>query len=127
MAEDRAAPDVEQFVIEYIDSVPHLEALLLLWRSRPRLWTTEELAKSLYLQSHRAESIAQDLTRVGFVTATADKYQYASDAGEKDRVIGAVDHAYRRETVRLSTLLHARGSRALRDFAQSFQLKKKKE
>lgn len=127
MNEGSPTPEVDRFVVEFIDSVPHLEALLLLWRSRPRRWSMSELAKSLYLQPRQAESIAQDLSRAGFLSAAPEGFWYAGDGGEQDRLIGAVDTTYRRETVRLSTLLHARGSRALRDFAQSFQLKKRKE
>lgn len=117
--------EAERFILEYIDSVPHLEALLLLWRSHPRSWSLSELTKALYLVPRSAEAIAQDLTRAGFLNATADQYAYAPDADIQDRLIRQVDDVYRRETVRISTMIHTRGSRALRDFAKSFQLKRK--
>ncbi|MEW5915033.1 MAG: hypothetical protein AB1762_01450 [Gemmatimonadota bacterium] len=127
MNEGSTTPEVDRFVLGFIDSVPHLEALLILWRTRPRVWTIAELAKALYLQARQTEAIAGDLTRDGFLVASSEGVQYAADAAEQDRLISAVDQTYRRETVRLSTMLHARGSRALRDFAQSFQLKRKKD
>jgi hypothetical protein len=127
MNEGSTTPEVDRFVLGFIDSVPHLEALLILWRTHPRVWAIAELAKALYLQPRQTEAIAGDLTRDGFVAASSEGVRYAADAGEQDRLIRAVDETYKRETVRLSTMLHARGSRALRDFAQSFQLKKKKD
>lgn len=125
--DERTKAEAERFVLEYIDSVPHLEALLIVWRSYPKSWSVAELTKALYLVPRSTEAIAQDLAREGFLTAGADHYTYASDSDVKDRLIRQVDEVYRRETVRLSTLIHSRGSRALRDFAQSFQLKKRKE
>ena len=128
MNDDRGnARDVDQFILHYVDSVPHLEALLLLWRTRPRHWSAVELATALYLQPRETESIAQDLVRADLIAALPEGYSYSSDDAEKDGLISAVDAAYKRETVRLSTLIHSRGSRAVRDFAQSFRLKKKEQ
>ena len=42
---------VYEFIYHNIDSVPHLEALVLLWNSRPVWWTCEELASRLYIPS----------------------------------------------------------------------------
>lgn len=41
--------DAYEFIRQSIDSVPHLEALMLLWNSRPAGWTPEELATRLYI------------------------------------------------------------------------------
>ena len=115
---------VDRFVLDYIDTVPHLEALLLLWRSRPRDWAVSELAQALYLKERQAANIAQDLMREGLIKPAGDRLQYRSDDADQDVLMAAVDATYRRETVRLSTLIHSRASRAVRDFAQSFRLKK---
>jgi len=36
---DPTKEEVDRFILQYIDSVPQLEALLLAWESRPRQWT----------------------------------------------------------------------------------------
>jgi predicted ArsR family transcriptional regulator len=59
-SEERA---VDQFILDKIDSVPHLEALLLLWNSRPAEWSAEELAKRLYVDRSLARKLLEDLTR----------------------------------------------------------------
>ena len=63
MAEkDQNGPDVDQFLRDHIDTVPHLEALLLLWNSRPKEWSVEEMAKGLFLPPEAAKEILEDLT-----------------------------------------------------------------
>jgi len=43
--------EVYTFVLDEIETVPHLEALLLLWNSRPQPWTIENLSKRLYVST----------------------------------------------------------------------------
>ncbi len=35
--------EVDRFVLDEIESVPHIEALLILWNSRPSAWSVPEL------------------------------------------------------------------------------------
>ena len=53
-----------QFIAENIDSVPHLEALILLWNSRPVSWNLAELASRLYVTPERVHEILNDLMRL---------------------------------------------------------------
>jgi hypothetical protein len=39
---DENSRDVDQFLLEQIDTVPHLEALLFLWNSRPQPWSVDK-------------------------------------------------------------------------------------
>jgi hypothetical protein len=47
--DDQAHIAVEKFIFEQIDTVPHLEALLLIWNRRPKVWTAAEMASALYV------------------------------------------------------------------------------
>jgi len=38
---------VDQFVLQQMDSVSHLEALLLLWNGRPKYRLVDEMARAL--------------------------------------------------------------------------------
>ena len=124
---EKIVEEVDKFVLAYIESVPHLEALLLLWRSRPQVSTVEELAKALYLSPRQAEVIGHDLAREGLVRSSEAGLAYVSEDAARDGLVGALHDTYALETVRLSTLIHTRGSRAVRDFAQSFRLKRDKQ
>lgn len=122
--------EVYQFIFENIDSVPHLEALLLLWNSRPAKWSPEDLAKRLYIQRNAARDLLQDLIReeiIAPVPETAEQYYYKTKSPEMDRLIGRVDETYRKQIVRVSTLIHSKASSAVRDFARAFRFTKKRE
>jgi DNA-binding MarR family transcriptional regulator len=130
MAEhEQGQPDVDQFLLEQIDTVPHLEALLLLWNSRPREWLVEEMASSLYLAPEAAKSILDDLARRGLISAiTGASESFRYDPGpERDQIIEATDAAYRRELIRITRLIHSKPSAAIRAFARAFRIKKERE
>jgi hypothetical protein len=60
---------VLQFLAERIDSVPQLEAVLLLWQDPQQLWSEEELAGRIYVGRQDAATILQSLQRQQLVTA----------------------------------------------------------
>ena len=122
--------EVHQFLLEHIDSVPHLEALLLLWNSRPQPWTVENLAKRLYVSDSVVEALMQDLVLrqlVKFVPGPPAGYLYESETSAKDQLIAAVDATYRREVVRISTMIHTKPSSSVRAFARAFRFTKERE
>jgi hypothetical protein len=127
MTEESAAKRIaEQFILDEIDSVPHLEALLLIWNSRPVSWSAEQMAQRLFVHPDAADRILQDLTRknlIGLEAGTDRRYAYVSTA-DRDQLMASVDETYRRDLVRLSRAIHAKGSPALQDFLRAFRLKK---
>jgi hypothetical protein len=130
VANPQGESEVYEFIRERIESVPHLEALLLLWNSRPQPWSLDNLAKRLYIDKNRAQLLLSDLAREGFlvlVPGTPDAYGYHSVSVDQDQLIAAVDATYRREVVRIATLIHSRPPSSVRDFARAFRFKKDKE
>jgi hypothetical protein len=128
---DTAEPEREAlaFISEEIESVPHLEALLLLWRTRPETWTFESLARRLYVEPGIAENLLQGLTRRGLiVNALSDPAGFVFNSEpERERLMRLVDAAYRNNLVRVSTMIHSKPSAALRDFAQAFRVTKERK
>jgi predicted ArsR family transcriptional regulator len=112
--------------VDQIDSVPHLEALLLLWNSRPQTWRPDELARRLYVHSEVSKSLLDDLVRQGLIESDAspERYCYRDERDDRGRLIGLVDKTYRREIIRISTLIHSKPSLPLRDFARAFRFTK---
>jgi len=122
--------DVFEFILEEIDSVPELEALLLLWHSSPTPWTPVDLAKRLYVSPEVAGKLLIDLTRKKLLTAVPNRpgsYCCEAKSQEQNQVIARIDEIYRREIVRVSTLIHSKPSSAVRDFARAFRFTKGKE
>jgi hypothetical protein len=121
--------DVDRFLLDQIDTVPHLEALLLLWNSRPKLWSVEDMAKALFVTPQLAKEILEDLVRqrLGVMLSEASAgYRYEPEPG-RDRLAAAVDSTYRRELIRISRLIHSKPPAAVRDFARAFRLKKDRD
>jgi hypothetical protein len=123
LKEDPDREEVDRFIVEEIESVPHLEALLLLWKRQPNQWSPQEMADALYVSTSAAEPILLDLKQRGFAKLESGKYSYHA-TGERSELIAKVDRTYRRELVRISTMIHAKPSAAVRAFARAFRFTK---
>lgn len=115
--------EIDRFLLAEIDSIPHLEAILLLWKSRPRHWSIEELSHSLYVPFDRTNAIAHDLERREVIVVEQESCWY-NPSYRHDWMIAEVDRAYRRELVRITNLIHSKASPSVREFARAFRLKK---
>lgn len=124
MMNDFSRTKVDQFINDQISSVPHLEALLLIWNGRPKHWSAEEMGRSLYLSNEMAQRILEELAIRGLVTRVGENYVYQSDREEKDTLMQDLDTIYRRELVRVSGMIHSKASAAVLDFARAFRFKK---
>jgi hypothetical protein len=130
MQEQGSRTDVYEYILEKIESVPHLEAVILLWNSRPVGWTAEELASRLYVPSERTIEILNDLIRQQLVQQAAGsppRFSYLPRSDEQNEWMIRVDTAYRREIVRISTMLHSKASPSVREFARAFRFKKDRD
>ena len=129
--EKEHARRVDQFVLDEIDSVPHLEALLLLWSNQPKAWSASEMGKALYVDPAYAGQILKDLRRRNLASENADlaeRYFYnAAISEDRNKLVQALDATYRREIIRISRMIHAKGSPAVREFAKAFRFTKDRE
>ena len=122
--------DPYDFILEKIDSVPHLEALVLLWNSRPVGWTSEELASRLYVPAERTTQVLRDLVRMQLIADSPTqppKYSYVSKSPDQDDLLASLDNAYRKDLVRISSMIHSKASSGVREFARAFNLKQEKK
>lgn len=121
---------VYAFVLDQIETVPHLEALLLLWNSRPQPWTVENLSKRLYVSTEIVDVLLDDLVRRGLIVRVQGPptgYRYESASIAQDQLFSTLDLTYRRETVRISTMIHSKPSSSVREFARAFRFRKERE
>lgn len=121
--EDLIRRSVDRFILEAIDTVPHLEALLLLWNSKPNQWSGAEMSKALYISVERSQGILEDLHVRQLIAKDSDRYFYNSEPN-RDSILENVDSIYRHEIVRISTMIHSKAPSAVREFARAFRLKK---
>lgn len=125
------APSVDRFILDEIDSVPHLEALLLLWRNAPQTATSDQIAQSLYISQTQATGLLDDLLRRGLIArksgAPLPSYFYDAASEERNHLIRSVDATYRRELIRISGIIHSKASRGVRAFADAFRFRKDRD
>jgi hypothetical protein len=55
------------------------------------------------------------------------KYSYLPRSEEQDDLMRAIDNAYRRDLVRISTMIHSKASSPVREFAKAFRFKRDRE
>jgi hypothetical protein len=119
--------DVLSFIFENIDTVPHLEALLLIWQSGTETWSAERLAARIYVSAHQAKGILEDLCRRGFISqdpAESGSYKFASDWDVERQFMPRLAKTYSRNLIGVTRMIHSKGSASVREFARAFQIKK---
>lgn len=114
--------EVVRFVTNRIDTVPHLEALLLLRDHAPRAWSESEIASRLYVPAAAARKILQDLQRSLLAAEAEGAWTFAADAALAASV-DEVAKAYRTRLSSVAYLIHSKGSPAMREFSRAFKLK----
>jgi DNA-binding MarR family transcriptional regulator len=118
--------NVEQFIVDEIDSVPHLEALLLLWRNAPHACSAQQISEQLYIPHGEGAAIADDLHRRGLIEREGGKFFYDTRSEERNRLLEAVDEMHRRELIRISGIIHSKASPGVRAFANAFRFRREK-
>lgn len=76
MSEAKPAGEVDQFIEAHIETVHHLEALLLIRRSRPKQWSVPEIAAALYVTEQHATAILRDLAFKALLREGDEKFGY---------------------------------------------------
>ena len=119
--------EVVRFIDEYIDTVPHLETLLLMRRSERAEWNAERIAARVYVNLPTARAILGDLTQRGMLESLAnDTFVYSTQWEREHPQMHQLEESYRTALVRVSQLIHAKAAGSLRDFARAFRLKSDK-
>jgi hypothetical protein len=128
MSRVEISDDVLDFIARRIDSVPHLETLLLLWENPSIAWTDEQVSSRVYVSRDKAKGLLQDIARHGFIAASAEisgGYSYAPSWDEA-QLMPKLAATYRRHLVYVANLIHAKAaSGAVHEFARAFKFKNK--
>lgn len=121
---------IERFLLDSIDTVPHLEALLLIFRSPQVAWTVEDLAARIYVNERQAHGILEDLARRTLIARveqapvhSSTRYQYTAKSEAQTELLEEVARAYRTQLVQVTRFIHSNASGSVRDFARAFRLK----
>lgn len=119
--------DVLEFIARRIDSVPHLEALLLMREETDELWNEASISRRVYVSRDQAQVILQDLARHGFIVAAGqpDTFRYEPSWDEAG-ILTKVAATYRRHVVHIAEMIHSKAALgAVKEFARAFKFKNK--
>jgi hypothetical protein len=97
MADDVIPDEIKQFILNNIDSIAQLEALLLL-RKDPQLdWTIDAVAKGLYISEQETSILLRRLCAGSFLITTAEKpaaYRYHTNSNELGQMVDRLAELY---------------------------------
>jgi len=127
MAEPIIPADIARFVLENIDSVAQLEALLLMRNQREQDWSVVALAARLYIQEEQTAQIVSVLRMQGFVGQTGTdpvRYRYAPVSPELGSMLDRVAEIYRKHLVPITNLIHSKPKPRIQQFADAFRIRK---
>jgi hypothetical protein len=115
--------DLREFILAYIDSVAHLEALLLLRQDPSMDWNPKSMAERLYITKGEASDLLTRLTDNGFVVVIEGFYQFGPRSAEQRQMVDRVADAYSRHLIPITNLIHDR-PRRIREFSDAFKIRK---
>jgi hypothetical protein len=115
--------DIRDFISRYIESIAHLEALLLLRDNRDRPWTVAGAAERLYISQGETAKILDNLAGSGFLNRDAIGYSFDCSPAELEAPVNRLAALYRRQLIPITGLIHSK-QRHLRDFADAFRWRK---
>jgi hypothetical protein len=129
--EQAASPipdDVRRFINDYIDSVPALEALLLLRKRPAQRWTPAELAAELYIDVRMVTVMLAELHARGLCGTEAGaepQYVWRPSSPQLAEAIDRLADLYGRYLVAVSNLIHGKPRPSVRGFSDAFRLRPK--
>lgn len=127
---DKFIPDdLAEFIVNEIDSVGHLEALLLLRRDPGTKWSIDALAKRLYADANQLSEIVARLCSGGLAAedqGDPSLYFYRPRSDALRELVDRLAEAYAKHLVPVTNLIHAQPKSRVQEFAEAFKVRKDK-
>jgi biotin operon repressor len=116
------------FVLDKIESVTELEALLILRQDANRKWGAPVLAERLYISQAQTAELLRALCDKGFTIADErQEYRYCPDSPELDLLVDGLAKIYLKHIVPVTDLIHSKPKYKVQGFADAFKLRKDDE
>jgi len=123
MSDSPITVDVRDFILEYIDSVAQLEALLILRSSPQQTWDIPTVARRLFIVEAEAAQILSGLVASELATTDGTTFSYCiRDTGRRE-LVDKVAQSYSQFLVPVTKLIHAK-SVGIRKFASAFKFRR---
>lgn len=120
--------DVGLFILNRIDSIVHLEAVLLLRESPDLWWECKQVADRLYITEEDCGPVLDGLCRQSLLICIREPrpvYRYKPDTGDLREMVDRLAYYYSRHLVLVSNLVHTKGQMRMEQFARAFKFRPK--
>lgn len=125
---DLIPQEVQRFLVDHIDSIAELEALLFLREHRNQSWSCSSVAERIYLNEEVTGSLLVKLTSKSLITADGAPpatFRYGSHGHETARLIDQLAEVYAKYLVPVTNLVHKKSRRNIEGIADAFNFKRK--
>lgn len=123
MTDEPIPADLRDFILRYIDSVAHLEALLLLRANPQASWGVPAVAARLYTTEMQAAEVLAQLCNEGLIASESELYRYGGQSPETLAMIDRLAEFYAKQLIPITNLIHGK-PRRIRQFADAFKFRK---
>jgi hypothetical protein len=123
VADDIVPPDVREFILTHIESIAHLEALLLLVHGPDERWSVSAVSAHLYIDEGQAKAVLDQLCSERLLDCRDGIYWFDGDQPGRREIVEKLSSLYARHLIPVTNLVHAKPS-AARAFAAAFKLRR---
>jgi hypothetical protein len=118
---------IQRFILTSIDSVPYLEAILMLRYDPTEAWTPKRLAETLYINENKAEEILTNLYSGKFVNKDNGSYSFDPASLDLKQKIDQLAEIYTSNLIEVTNLIHLKTNKQAQQFGDAFRWQKEDE
>lgn len=119
---------IKRFILTSVDSVPHLEAVLLMRYDQGMNWDAKIIAQKLYISPKKAQEILDELCASNFIKRdTPSTYCYEPNSFELKNILDDVADIYAKNLIEVTKLIHSKTDKQAQQFGDAFKWQTEKD
>lgn len=119
-------PEIRTFILDHIDSIAELEALLLLRNTPDTWWEDAAVAQRLYLGVEQGRPVLARLESAKLLISQDQppgrRWRYRPQSGDLREMVDRLAYYYTKHLVPVSNLVHTKSKSRLQEFSRAFDL-----
>ena len=123
MADGHIPDDLREFILQHIDSITQLEALLLLRANAGEAWDVAKAKARLYAAEDEVTRVLERLRADGFLVHDGNGYRYQCKEIEAAAKVDRLAALYATHLIPVTNMIHDK-LRHVRAFAEAFRFRK---
>jgi len=130
MSPQQIPEHLQRFILRSIDSVSHLEAMLLVRYDPQREWDSKTMAQGLYISEKKAAELLSDLCAAGFAAVKGSGeylYHYSPRSSDLRDTINHLSQIYSTNLIEVTNLIHSKTGRQAQQFGDAFKWQNAKD